>query len=77
MRWINFKHCPPDSLPHPLDQYIRVSQLDSFKYINSGFLEAVPQVKSDFQDIQGTLVTRIPLYRPKLLATSLWKIVPL
>lgn len=46
---------PPDSLPHPLDQYIRVIQLDSFKYINSGFLEPVLRVKSDFQDIWGRL----------------------
>lgn len=55
MHWIDFKHCPPDSLPHPLDQYIRVIQLDSFKYINSGFLEPVLWVKSDFQDVRGRL----------------------
>lgn len=34
---------------HPCDQ------LDSFKYNNSGFLEPVFQVKSDFQDVSGTL----------------------
>lgn len=41
----------PGSLPHLLDQYILATQLDSFKYNNSGFLEPVFQVKSDFQDI--------------------------
>lgn len=40
---------------HLLDQYTLVIQLDSFKYNNSGFLEPVFQVKSDFQDISGTL----------------------
>lgn len=45
----------PGSLPHLLDQYILVTQLDSFKYNNSGFLEPVFQVKSDFQDVSGTL----------------------
>lgn len=45
----------PGSLPHLLDQYILVTQLDSFKYNNSGFPEPVFQVKSDFQDVSGTL----------------------
>lgn len=45
----------PGSLPHLLDQYILVTQLDPFIYNNSGFLEPVFQVKSDFQDISGTL----------------------
>lgn len=76
MHWIDLKYGPSGPLPHPLDQYIRVSQLDPFKHINSGFLEPGSWVKVIFKEFRVGCHCNMVFPAPITSYQSQWRSVP-